>query len=261
VILDPDPKGTEIEASPKEWDPQEPRADRLVMEALSSRVRHPVKVARRAARQALNPTEIATNALRTADSFAQLARGGPTAPRTFLNQEIGRGRRRGFATETLEELKCAPETVGATVNDVVLSVATGALRRWFERRDERVPERIVALVPMSIRRPDEELELGNRIATLLVPLPIAETDPIARLREINETTTRPPGPGLPARPQAGRGVPVRAAVAAGTRASDRRAELRRRRLLRARRRSRRGQRHRRARRRDEGRPRRAGRCV
>ena len=35
---------------------------------------------------------------------------------------------------------------------------------------------------MSIRRPDEELELGNRIATLLVALPIGERDPRARLR-------------------------------------------------------------------------------
>jgi diacylglycerol O-acyltransferase len=190
VILDPDPGGTEIEAPPREWDPQEPRADRLVMQALSSRVRQPVKVARRAARRALNPTEIATNALRTADSFAQLARGAPTAPRTFLNQEIGRDRRLGFATATLEELKRAREPVGATVNDVVLSVATGALRRYFERRGEDLPERIVALVPMSIRRPDEELELGNRIATLLVPLPLAETDPLARLEAIHETTTR-----------------------------------------------------------------------
>ena len=43
---------------------------------------------------------------------------------------------------------------------------------------------------MSIRRPDEELELGNRIATLLVALPIGETDPAARLAQIHAETTR-----------------------------------------------------------------------
>ncbi len=190
VILDADPDGTEIEAADEDWDPQEPRADRLFTRALSSRVRQPVKVARRAARRALSPAEIAADALRTAEGFAQMARGGPSAPRTFLNSEIGRDRRVGFATSTLAELKRAREAVGATVNDVVLSVSTGALRRCFERRREPLPERIVALVPMSIRRPDEELELGNRIATLLVPLPLAEADPVKRLREINETTTR-----------------------------------------------------------------------
>jgi len=43
---------------------------------------------------------------------------------------------------------------------------------------------------MSIRRPDEELELGNRIATLLVSLPVSEPDPRARLARINAETTR-----------------------------------------------------------------------
>jgi WS/DGAT/MGAT family acyltransferase len=69
-------------------------------------------------------------------------------------------------------------------------VATGGLRRYFERRGEPVPDQIVALVPMSVRRPDEDLELGNRIATLLVALPIAETDPAARLERIHAETAR-----------------------------------------------------------------------
>ena len=79
---------------------------------------------------------------------------------------------------------------GATVNDVMLSVATGALRRTFERRGETVPEHIVGLVPMSIRRPDDDTELGNRIATLLVTLPISVTDPAERLALIHAETTR-----------------------------------------------------------------------
>jgi WS/DGAT/MGAT family acyltransferase len=69
-------------------------------------------------------------------------------------------------------------------------VATGGLRRYFERRGEPVPDQIVALVPMSVRRPDEDLELGNRIATLLVALPITETDPAARLERIHAETAR-----------------------------------------------------------------------
>ena len=73
---------------------------------------------------------------------------------------------------------------------MILSVAAGALRRAFERRGEPVPERLVALVPMSVRRPDEELELGNRIATLLVSLPIGERDPAARLELIHAETAR-----------------------------------------------------------------------
>jgi diacylglycerol O-acyltransferase / wax synthase len=45
-------------------------------------------------------------------------------------------------------------------------------------------------VPMSIRKPGEELTLGNRITTLIVPLPLGEADPAERLRRIHETTAR-----------------------------------------------------------------------
>ena len=73
---------------------------------------------------------------------------------------------------------------------MILSVAAGGLRRLFERRGEPVPPKLVALVPMSIRRPEEEHDLGNRIATLLVELPIGETDPARRLELIHAETDR-----------------------------------------------------------------------
>jgi WS/DGAT/MGAT family acyltransferase len=79
---------------------------------------------------------------------------------------------------------------GATVNDVVLSVSTGALRRYFEHRGEEVPAEFVALVPMSIRKPEEEGELGNRLTTLLVPLPRRERDPVKRLATLSRTTAK-----------------------------------------------------------------------
>ncbi len=136
------------------------------------------------------PRETASSVMRTAEGFASLAAGGPSAPQTFLNEEIGRDRRVGFVATDLQALKDARGDGGATVNDVILSVATGGLRRAFERRGEPVPETIVALVPMSIRRPDEHLELGNRIATLMVPLPLGEADPARRLQTIHEETMR-----------------------------------------------------------------------
>ena len=136
------------------------------------------------------PRSTAGRVMRTAEGFAKLAASGPTAPRTFLNQPIGRDRRLAFLATELEALKSMRGDTEATVNDVILSLAAGALRRTFERRGEPLPERLVALVPMSVRRPDEELELGNRIATLLVALPIGERDPGARLALIHAETAR-----------------------------------------------------------------------
>ena len=190
VILDVDPKGSEIELPEGQWDPQSPRADRLLAQGLQSRAKRPLSLARRAAQRALSPTEIAGSALKTATGFAQIAAGGPSAPKTFLNPQISRDRKIAFARSSLAEMKAIGAPAGATVNDAVLSVSTAALRRYFLHRGEKLPERLVALVPMSIRRPEEQGELGNRIATLQVPLPLAETDPAGLLRTINATTTK-----------------------------------------------------------------------
>ncbi len=191
IMLDPNPEGTEMPVPEERWDPDVPSPELLFVRAATERIRAPMSAARKAALTALSmPRETAGRVMRTAESFAGLAAGGPTPPRTFLNQEIGRDRRVAFIGTELESLKRARGETGATVNDVILSIATGGLRRTFERRSERVPERLVALVPMSIRRKDEHLELGNRIATLMVALPLSESDPVERLVRVHQETTR-----------------------------------------------------------------------
>ncbi len=190
ILLDPNKDGTEMELAADPWDPDEPSPELLLVRAASERVRTPLRRARKTAQEALTmPRETANRVMRTAEGFAGLAAGGPSAPRTFLNAQIGRDRRIGFAQAKLDDVKRARGETEATVNDVILAVATGALQRTFRRRDEQVPETLVGLVPMSIRRPDEH-ELGNRIATLMVPLPLGEEDPVARLETIHSTTAR-----------------------------------------------------------------------
>jgi diacylglycerol O-acyltransferase len=191
IMLDPNPEGTEMPVPEERWDPDVPSPEMLFVRAATDRIRTPVSAARKAALTAISmPRETAGRVMRTAESFAGLAAGGPNAPKTFLNGEIGRDRRIAFVRTDLDALKRARGDTEATVNDVILSIATGGLRRLFVRRGEDVPDRLVALVPMSIRRKDEHLELGNRIATLMVALPLSETDSTERLRRVHEETTR-----------------------------------------------------------------------
>jgi len=191
IMLDPNPEGTEMPIPEERWDPDVPSPELLFVRAATERISTPMRTARKAALGALSmPRETAGRVMRTAESFAGLAAGGPTAPRTFLNEEIGRDRRVAFVRTELDALKQARGETGATVNDVILAVATGGLRRLFERRGEAVPDQLVALVPMSIRRSDERLELGNRIATLMVALPLSEPDPAERLRLVHAETSR-----------------------------------------------------------------------
>ena len=190
LVLDPNPDGTEMEAPEQPWEPDAPSSEMLFVRAAGDRVRAPLRAARKAARGALTmPRGTATQVMRTAEGFAGLAAGGPGAPRSPINVEIGRDRRVAWVDAELETLKSARRGE-ATFNDVVLSVAAGALARFLERRGDRVPETLVALVPVSIRRPDEKGDLGNRITTLFVPLPLGLADPGERLAQISRDTAR-----------------------------------------------------------------------
>jgi WS/DGAT/MGAT family acyltransferase len=190
VILDPDPEGTDLGLAGGDWKPQaQRRTDEVLADRMLDARRLLLGIPREAARRALDPSAPQA-ALRTAQGFLDLARTTDPAPPTILNEEIGRDRRVAFAATTLAAMKAAAKAHGATVNDAVLAVSTGALRRLFESRRAEVPDRFSALVPMSIRKPGEELALGNRITTLIVPLPLAEADPDERLRTIHATTAR-----------------------------------------------------------------------
>jgi len=192
IILDPDPAGTDLGLSGAAWAPKATRrTDEVIAERIEDARQKLFGLPRDAARRALDRSTPQT-ALRTARGFVDLARTSDPVRLTSLNEEIGRDRRVAFASTTLAALKSAASAggTGATVNDAVLAVSTGALRRLFESRGEDVPAEFAALVPMSIRKPGEELALGNRLTTLMVPLPLREPDPMERLRLLHETTAR-----------------------------------------------------------------------
>lgn len=72
----------------------------------------------------------------------------------------------------------------ATINDVILAIVTGAMRRWQEERGVRL-DRLRALVPVSLRR-EEDAQAGNRLALLGVRLPVRERNPQARVRAVQQ---------------------------------------------------------------------------
>lgn len=78
----------------------------------------------------------------------------------------------------------------ATVNDVVLAVVTGALRRLLTRRgvDVSTISDFRAMVPASTHEPSDDALSGNRVALLLTQLPLDEPDPARRLERVRTTT-------------------------------------------------------------------------
>ena len=108
------------------------------------------------------------------------------APRIVTNGSISPHRRVAFGTLSLGTVKEIKNALGLTVNDVVVTVCSGALRAWLEERGELPEESLVALIPVSVRTAEEQGKYGNRVSMMTVPLATDEPDPRARAMRVHE---------------------------------------------------------------------------
>jgi WS/DGAT/MGAT family acyltransferase len=110
-----------------------------------------------------------------------------TVPRTFFNQRISPHRRFSFDSLPLDRIKAIKNDLGITVNDVVIAACATGVREWLLARDELPDDPLVAMVPVSVRTPEEAGTFGNRVSVMIVPIPTDEPDPRKRLMRAHET--------------------------------------------------------------------------
>jgi len=111
-----------------------------------------------------------------------------TAPRTPFNRTITGLRSVAFTSVELDEVKKVKQAFGVTVNDVVLALCAGALRRYLEARDELPGEPLVATVPVStVGRSEREDGGTNQVSAFFASLPTQLADPAARVFAIAES--------------------------------------------------------------------------
>ena len=159
----------------------------LLADALAERAAAPLGLARAAAGAVTHPRE--------------RARGRRDGGRRAGRDRAGRaGRRAAVAAERADRpapplrlgrrrpatFKAIKNALGGTVNDVVLTVVTGALRSHFLAHGYDTDVELKAMVPVSVRADSERGALGNKVAAMYAPLPIGLDDPIARFRAIHE---------------------------------------------------------------------------
>ncbi|MFI7542477.1 wax ester/triacylglycerol synthase family O-acyltransferase [Actinoplanes sp. NPDC049599] len=159
----------------------------LSLDALGQLARIPFDQARVVARAVRSPAT-ATRWLRdTARGLTALAGGLiPTAP-TSLSGRLGRARRYAVARTPLADIAAVAAARSVTINDVYLAAAAGAFRRlMLDRGEEPVPGSIRTLVPVNVRGRDQEGLLDNRVASMLLLLPVELDDPEQRLRAVHE---------------------------------------------------------------------------
>jgi diacylglycerol O-acyltransferase len=187
VLFDAEPVPTQLPFEGEPWVPQpEPSAVALAARGVRGLVRLPFSVAGRALDAASHPTTSLQAAREAAEGVAEVAWAGLNpAPATPLNVPIGPHRRLVTIRSELSDFKRIKNAFGGTVNDVVLTVVAGGLRRWLLSRGARVEGlELRALVPVSIRAAGEQG--GNRLAAMRGPLPVYVEDPVARLQVVRQ---------------------------------------------------------------------------
>lgn len=108
------------------------------------------------------------------------------APKSIFNQRIGRARRFAAQSYSLSRIKAIGKKRGATLNDVVMAMCGGAIRRYLMEHNALPAEPIIANVPVSIRPADGE-STGNAITTILGNLATHLDDPMERLNVVKKS--------------------------------------------------------------------------
>jgi len=166
--------------------PPEPSGAELVVRTLSRQAVSPteqLRILRATARRPRAALAGARDLVRGITSAAGLLR---PPGRSSLTGPVGPHRTWSCARVDLSDVKAVRAALGGTVNDVVLTLAAGGLRKLLEARGEDVAGRTIrALVPVSVRRPGERGVYNNRVSAMFAKLPVGEADPAARLQAVS----------------------------------------------------------------------------
>jgi WS/DGAT/MGAT family acyltransferase len=194
LVLDPSEEPMEVPPPERPWEPRRydmrQHARRLLTRPVARAPRLMIDGLIRALDP--DPRRAMGDVRRASELVVELARTRPQAPMTPLNRPISPNRRYALAHADLDTIKRVGKDAGGTVNDAILAVVAGMLGRYlaaagpeFAAGQQRPP---VALVPVSVRSPGEAGELGNRVSTVFVDLPVSEPDVSARVRAIAAQT-------------------------------------------------------------------------
>lgn len=108
------------------------------------------------------------------------------APRLSFNGTISGHRSLAFGSLSLQDIKAIKNQLGITVNDVIVGLCAGALRTWLSARGELPDVPLVAMIPTSVRTDAQRGEFGNRVSTMVVPIPTDVADPSDRLARAHD---------------------------------------------------------------------------
>ena len=199
-LLDLTPDGREVPASSQPAD-RMPSGTSMLARGLVGVLKVPVRFARSAPAAlpalaevrslAVMPgvgtvSELAERARRLARRPGRRRPEALPAPRTPFSGRVSGHRRLAFGQLSLADVKAAKNRHATTVNDIVVSICAGAVRRWLIEHDALPDTPLVAQIPISVRTEAQTGTYGNRIMLQTAPLFTDVSDPVLRLRKTHE---------------------------------------------------------------------------
>jgi WS/DGAT/MGAT family acyltransferase len=180
--LEPDAEGPPRQERPAP--DHVPTDAELVAHAAASRLRRPLQMLPLAGRTIGSVGNLLRNRL---DPESPTGATPLTAPATPFNASISPHRNVAFSRISLADVKAVKDAAGVTVNDVILAVCSGALRRYLEGRRALPETSLLAVCPISVRTGDDDSG-SNVVSAMFCSLATDVNDPAKRLAAIHDNT-------------------------------------------------------------------------
>ncbi|MBV9100770.1 MAG: wax ester/triacylglycerol synthase family O-acyltransferase [Candidatus Dormibacteraeota bacterium] len=193
VLFDTEPDAPDDPYAESHWMPTDsPTSTDLLIRSLRDRLARPARLLNAARVMAGRPQRMAAALRETASGLTAMVE-NIRAPKSIINGPTGASRAYTFTRFPLDDFRHVKQALGGTINDVVLAAVAGGLRHYLVSRGEDPDDprnALQALCPVSIRDEADRTALGNRLAMLLVKLPVDERDAGERLERVRATVDR-----------------------------------------------------------------------
>lgn len=166
-----------------DWQPEDkPGIADLIISGYFNALRQPQKYLETAIRSVPGVARLAAEIAKGELSIA----GARTPPRTRFNAKVSSHRVFDGVPFPLADVRAIKDAVpGATVNDAILAIIGGGLRRYLVDKDELPEPSLTAMAPISVRQDGEKAALGNLVSAMVVSLGTHIEDPLERLAHIH----------------------------------------------------------------------------
>jgi diacylglycerol O-acyltransferase len=191
ILMSTSPETPELERPPPFVPRQSPSRLELLRGEVLRTLGTPLRIARDLRRFSEETDDVRAELRTRLRAVVKMAGMGISAHRTPLNGAVGPHRRFDWWRVPLAEMKAIRRALGCTINDVVLTVVTGAVREYLILRGvdpSSITFRVSA--PVSVRNAEQRGKLGNRVSSWVIALPLAYADPREQLAAIHTETAR-----------------------------------------------------------------------